>query len=802
VDELLHFLTPTAIMKLLQIPECICWIETEILQKGALMKSGISQRTVGMAFAVSIAFWLACGAVQASEGPVTGAAARADAWRHHVKLKDESPLKELQWRCVGPAYCGGRIETIACPSGYTSTIYVGAGSGNLWKTDNNGITWRPIFENESTFAVGCVAVAPSDADIVWVGTGEVLMARSSYAGTGVFKSVDGGESWRHMGLADTYHIARVLIDPVNPDVVYVAAIGHNYTYNEQRGLFKTTDGGRTWEKILYVSDKVGCIEVIMDPTDNHTLYAVMWQRDRKAWNNTTAGPGSAAYKSTDAGKTWMRLGGGLPAGEHIGRIGLAIAPSDRNILYAVVDNQTPGSDGKQIGGEVYRSDDRGRSWKKVNQGPLPTAVNYSFCLIRVSPDNPDQIYVLGTYLLTSNDGGRSYERNQGKIINLRPHDSRVIHLDHHDMWIDPLNPDRLINGTDGGIYMSYDRGKTWLRVNNFPICEVYAVTVDMAEPYNVYIGTQDNAAIYGPAEYTLGDQGVEPWKHVYLDPWGGGDSYFTWVDPTDSNTIYYEHQFGGLRRRDMKAQESKSIRPRAKKGRPPLRFNWMTPFFISRYDPATLYCGANKLFKSTDRGDNWRCISPDLSTRPTAEKQGNVPYGTITTISESPLKEGVLYAGTDDGNVYVTRDDGGTWRKIDTALPEKWVSRVRASQHGLATVYVSLTGYRQDDFAAYVFVSDDFGRTWESIANNLPAEAVNVITEDPRDRDVLYVGTDLGVYVSLNRGKSWMSLCNNLPTTPVHDLVVHPREYELVAGTHGRGVFILDVSDILRHKPR
>jgi len=763
------------------------------------MKTRTLRLIVALVFVGGVLVLAACAV---AEGPVTGAAARADAWRRHVKGKEESALKELQWRCVGPAYGGGRIESIACPSGYTSTMYVGAGSGNVWKTENNGATWKPIFENESTFAVGCVAVAPTDADIVWVGTGEVLMARSSYAGTGVFKSVDGGQSWRHMGLPDTYHIARVLIDPVDCDVVYVAAIGHNYTYNEERGLFKTTDGGGTWEKILYVSEKVGCVEVIMDPTDNRTLYAVMWERDRKAWDNVTAGPGSGAYKSTDAGKTWKRLTGGLPTGEHVGRIGLAIAPLDANIIYALVDNQGErADDGKRIGGEVYRSSDKGESWKKVNEEPLATSINYGFCLIRVSPDNTDQVYVLGTYLLTSNDGGKSYERNQGKIINLRPHDSSVIHLDHHDMWIDPLNPDRLINGTDGGIYMSYDRGKTWLRVNNFPICEIYAVTVDMAEPYNVYIGTQDNAAMYGPAEYTLSDQGVEPWRHVYLDPWGGGDSYFTWVDPTDSNTIYYEHQFGALRRRDMKAQKSKSIRPKGKKGEEPLRFNWMTPFFISHYDASTLYCGANKLFKSTDRGDNWTCISVDLSSQPGAEKQGNVPYGTITMASESPLKKGMLYVGTDDGNVHVTQDDGGTWTKINAGLPEKWVSRVAASGHELETVYVSLTGYRSDDFAAYVYMSNDFGKTWKSIAGDLPSEPINVIAEDPRDEDILYVGTDLGVHISLNRGRSWMSLCNNLPTTAVHDLVVHPREYELVAGTHGRGVFVLDVNDILTYKP-
>ncbi len=733
----------------------------------------------------------------ARQGGFTEAASRMKSWEHHLKLKQESNLKDLKWRQPGPAFQGGRIENIACPPGYTSTIYVGVGSGNLWKSNNNGISWEPIFENESTFAVGAVAVSESDPNTVWVGTGEVLMARSSYAGTGAFKSTNGGKSWQNMGLHDTFHIARVLIDPHDPDIVYVAAIGHNYTYNEQRGLFKTIDGGKTWKKILYVSDRVGCVEVVMDPVDERILYAVMWERDRKAWNNIEAGPGSAVYKSADAGVTWALLSEGLPQGENVGRIGIAVSQSNPNVVYALVDNQARRPDNKgSIGGQVFRSDNKGKTWKKVHETPLPARVGYDFCLIRVSPDNEDQIYVLGNYLLTSNDGGKSYARNQGEIVNLRPHGSKVLHLDHHDMWIDPLNPDRLILGTDGGLYMSHDRGLTWLRLNNMPIAEVYAVEVDMAEPYNIYIGTQDNAAIYGPSDYLLSDGQPEPWKHVYLDPWGGGDSYFTPVDPTDRNIVYYEHQFGGLRRKNIANGSSKSISPKAPKGKPPLRRNWMTPVVISHHNPFTLYYGAHKLFKSINRGDNWTCISPDLTTNPGPEKQGDVPYGTITTISESPIQAGLIYVGTDDGNVQVTRDDGNSWSKISDELPDKWVSRVAASEHELGTVYVSFTGYREDDFEKYLFMSRDFGRTWKSIAGSLPSESINVIAEDHRDRDTLYVGTDLGVYATLDRGEKWISLCNGLPTSAVHDMVVHPRENELVIGTHGRSVYILDVNDI------
>ena len=369
------------------------------------------------------------------------------------------------------------------------------------------------------------------------------------------------------------------------------------------------------------------------------------------------------------------------------------------------------------------------------------------------------------------------------------------------MWIDPKNTDRLLLGNDGGFYISHDRGNTWLHLNNFPIAEIYAVWVDMDKPYNIYAGTQDNAALYGPGNHNVEDRltkyGVEdPWKDVYLDQWGGGDSYFTYRDPLDHDIIFYEHQFGDLRRKNMKTGETKDIIPIAREGEPQLRNNWMTPYFISEYNQVTLYYAANKVFKSTDRGDSWTCISPDLTTNPGPEKQGNVPYGTITMLSESQLKQGLIYAGTDDGNVQVTTDDGKTWKLINSGLPPKWVSRVVASQHETGTVFVSLTGYREDDFNTYLFMSEDFGATWKSISGNLPSEGINVIREDPRNKNILYIGTELGVYVTQDRGITWHSLCNNLPTTPVHDLVIHPRDHELVIGTHGRSCFVLDVKSI------
>ena len=744
--------------------------------------------------------------LNAIQDSATSPEKRKKAWEHHQKLKKESPFKDLKWQAVGPELQGGRIEAIACHPDEPYTFYVGAGSGNLWKTVNNGTTWEPIFDHESTFTIGSIAIAPTDPNIVWVGTGEILMARSSFAGTGVFKSTDAGKTWTNMGLQDSHHVPRVLIDPKDPDVVYVAALGHNYGFNDERGVFKTTDGGYSWDKKLFISDKVGIVELVMDPSDNQTLYAAAWERDRKAWNNVITGKGSALYKTVDGGSTWKRLTNGLPTGEFVGRYGLAVSSLDPNVVYALVDNHTPPEEGRRrYRGEVYRSEDKGQTWRRTHKEDVPTGIGYDFCLIRISPDNTEEIYVLGNKLIRSLDGGKTFKPTGETIVHLLSHDIRVMHLDMHEMWIDSKKPDRLLLGNDGGIYCSYDRGTTWLHFNNLPIGEFYAISVDNAEPYNIYGGTQDNAALFGPSTHNLTDRlslyGVEdPWKHIYLDRWGGGDSYFTELDPSDPNTIYYEHQFGEFRRKNMKTGETKSIKPVAEKGEPQLRRNWMTPYLISYYNPRTVYYAAHKVYKSLDRGDNWECISPDLTTSPGPEKQGNVPFGTITSLSESRLQEGLFYAGTDDGNVQVTRDDGKSWTKIKSGLPLKWISRVIASQHELGTVYVSFTGYREDDFEKYLFMSTDFGKTWTSIAGNLPSESINVIREDPSDKNILYVGTELSVYVSLDRGQKWFSLSNHLPTTPVHDLVIHPRENEMVIGTHGRSCFVLDIKPIQTHK--
>lgn len=727
----------------------------------------------------------------------TSAEDRARSWKQHQQLRQESIFKHLSWRSVGPRKQGGRIETIAVHPDNTSTIYLGIGTGGIWKTNNNGTTWKPIFDDQSTSSIGDIAIAPSDQDVLWVGTGEELMARSSFAGTGVFKSTDAGHSWTHMGLEDTHHIGRVIIHPQNPDIVYVAAIGHLYSDNQQRGVFKTTDGGSTWKRVLFVDSKSGAIDLEIDPSDPKVLYATTWQHERRAWGHNAFGPGSRIYKSTDAGEHWKQLDNGLPTGGSVGRIAIDIARSNPSILYALVNRN-----GKKGKNALYRSDDRGESWRQVNEQEV--RAGYDFCMVRISPDDPDEVYLPGQRCYVSSDGGKTFRQVQGTLIHLLRHGSRILHLDAHAFWINPNNADHVLLGNDGGFHISYDRCETWLHLNNLPIGEFYAVWADNSEPYNIFGGTQDNAALFGPSNHIPADDAQDAWEHVYLDRWGGGDSYFTYSDPADPQTVYYEHQFGDLRRKNMGTGKTLGIRPRAesitdyKPDDPKLRFNWMTPFILSHYDSSTLYYGANKLFKSTNRGDDWTVISPDLSTGPGPNQQGNVPYGTITTVSESKLVAGLLYAGTDDGNVHVTQDDGRTWNLVSEALPDHWVSRVVASKHSKSTVYVTLTGYREDDFTTHVFRSTDYGKNWQSIKGNLPDEPVNVIREDPEEAAILYLGTDVGAYVSINHGEQWQVLGNGLPTIPVHDLFVHPRDGELIAGTHGRSIYVLDVGPVRR----
>ncbi|NKB86724.1 MAG: hypothetical protein GKS06_00685 [Acidobacteria bacterium] len=751
-----------------------------------------------VAAALLLAGSLSAGGQENMPAPMdaTSASDRSASWARHVELRDESPFAGLPWLAVGPRFQGGRVEAIAVDPRDGATMYVGAGAGNLWKTENAGTTWQPIFDREGTFSIGDVTLAPSDPDVIWVGTGEVLMARSSYAGFGVYRSDDGGDSWRHLGLEDTHHIARVVVHPEDPDIAWVAAIGRLFSPNEQRGIFKTTNGGESWERTLYVDELTGAIDLIADPRDPDVMYAAMWEHSRRAWGHNAAGDGSGLYKTTDGGDTWVPLTNGFPNDEYVGRIGLAIAPSEPDTIYALVDNHVPvapDENGRRPPrGQVYRSDDAGASWRLVTEQNIPAG--YDFCLIRVLPDNADHVIIPGQVVWESTNGGRTFAEMSGEVVHLLEHGADVLHLDQHEMLINPDDADHWIMGNDGGVYVSYDRGANWLHLNNLPLAEFYAINLDMERPYQIFGGTQDDAALFGPSHVGIDAGPEDPWEHVYIDPWGGGDSYFTPPHPIDKHVVFYSHQFGALRRKDMRDGTTVDIMPRPDDFT--LRVNWMTPFFLSAYDPDTIYYGGQVVLRSRNRGDDWEVVSPDLTAEPRPDRQGNIPFGTLTSMSESPVDSRVFWTGSDDGRVRVSRDGLQTWADASAGLPHKWVSRVVASMFDADRAYVSFTGYRDDDFTPYLFRTEDRGASWELITSNLPLEPINVVREDPTNPDLLYVGTDLGVYVSRNGGASWLGLMGDLPTTPVYDLRVHPRDPELVAGTHGRGAFVLNLEPV------
>jgi photosystem II stability/assembly factor-like uncharacterized protein len=709
---------------------------------------------------------------------------RMASWDQHVAMKEASPFSNRVWRHVGPSFQGGRIETVASPIDDPYTLYVGVGAGNLWKTENNGTTWKPIFEQESTFAVGCVAVSQSDPDILYVGTGEPHLSGTSYTGTGVFKSEDAGDTWVNLGLHGTQQIAKVVIDPRNAQTVYVAALGQMKGPNPQRGVFKTTDGGKTWQRSLFVNDRMGAIDMVMDPSDARTLYVSFWDRGKKD---------SGIYKTTDGAQTWKKLAGGLPSDKPIGRVAIDISASDPNVLYTLmVDHSPEGSGRKGVGGLVYRSQDKGRTWHRTREDYVPTYVGWDFCDIKVSPDDSDMIYICGFRFLISTDAGQHFERAGETVVRLLEHEgTNTLHLDHHELWIDPVQPDRLVLGTDGGLFMSYDRGQTWLHLNTLPIAEFYTVWVDNAVPYNIYGGTQDNAALYGPSDYEVKDGTPDPWQQIFLDPWAGGDAFTTMLDPVDANIVYYVQQNGDMHRKVLGSsiwanrRNTATIRPDNEPGEPDLKFAWNTPLLVSSHTHHALYCAANRVFKSTNRGDDWTCISPSLS-----KNRG------LLSLAESQIKPGLLYAGGENGNVHVTNNDGEHWQDIGRGLPEKRVTCVVASHQTVSRAYVTLSGKGANEYSPYIYRTNDYGQTWQRITGNLPRESVNVLVEDPRDEKILYIGTDMGVYVSLDQGRHWHSLSNHIPTICVVDLVIHPRDFELVAATHGRSIFVLDVKKL------
>jgi photosystem II stability/assembly factor-like uncharacterized protein len=718
-------------------------------------------------------------------------------------------LNALTFRNIGVFRTAAWVTDIAVPPApvhdHLYTIYAATRSGGVWKTTNAGTTWTPVTDPAGIAATGALAIAPSDPKVVWVGTGDQANARSSIGGKGVFKSTDAGATWQFMGLPDSQHIARIVIHPTNPEIVYVAAMGHLFSKNEERGVFRTTDGGRTWKKVLYVNDGVGAIDLVINRKTPATLYAAMYDKDRRPWQIVESGPESAIYKSDNGGDAWQRLGGGLPAGK-IGRIGLDIYQKNPSVLYALIENQNPaasaggagrGGQGVSaisplatgiIGNELYRTDDGGKTWRKTTDvnvagGKAP----YSFNQIRVSPHDPDTVLVTSDSMYVSRDAGKTWNSNF----------FRGAFGDFRCMWWDPDDPERIILGSDGGVSVSVDGGRTADYFPNMRVGEVYAVGVDMDDPYNVYGGLQDHDSWKGPSNGPTGRITLENWVTV-----GPGDGMYNVVDPTDSRWVYNTRELNQLGRMDQKTGIRTNIAPSRPAGQPRLRYNWIAPIALSPHNPRILYAGAQVLFRSLDRGDHWEEISPDLTTNDASKIGLNVPFCTITSISESPITAGVIWVGTDDGKVWVTHNHGGAWTEVTSAIAsaggpaDRWVSRVFASPHEPGTAFVAKNGFRYDDFTPYLYKTTDFGRTWTAIQANLPAGAINVVVQDRKNRDLLVAGTDIGVFVSIDGGGAWSKFASNLPTVAVHDLTIHPRENDLVIGTYGRGFWVADISPL------
>ncbi|WP_273273584.1 VPS10 domain-containing protein [Maribacter polysiphoniae] len=707
---------------------------------------------------------------------------------------DEISLSGLKWRSIGPAITSGRISDIAVNPNNPFEYYVATSSGGVWKTNNSGVSYTSLFDNEGSYSIGCVTIDPTNPNVIWIGSGENNNQRSVSYGDGVYKSIDGGKSWKNMGLQTSEHIGKIIVHPENPNIVYVAAIGPLWSKGGERGLYKTSDGGTTWEAILTVDEHTGVNDIVMDPRNPDILYASTLQRRRHVYTYVGGGPGSGMHKSTDGGATWMEINNGLPTVE-LGRIGLAISPANPEILYAIVE----AADGK---GGFYASTDRGASWEK--RGDHKTSGNY-YQEIIADPIDGNTIYSMDTWMTVSHDGGKSF-KNVGEDFK---------HVDNHSMWINPNNNNHWLVGCDGGIYETFDAAKNWDFKENLPVTQFYKVALDNDAPfYNVYGGTQDNFSLGGPSR-VLTNHGIRNSDWFITN---GGDGFESQVDPYNPDIVYAQSQYGFLVRYDRKSGEKIGIQPKERKGEDAYRFNWDAPLAVSKHAKGRLYFAANKLFRSNDYGNSWEVISDDLSQQidrnklkvydrvvsiDAVAKNGSTSlYGSIVALSESPIDENLIAVGTDDGLVQITEDGGNSWRKIENiagAPKQSYVNNVYLSRHNANVMYVAFNHHKYGDFKPYIFTSLDKGKTWKSIASNLPERgSVYAIEEDPIDTDIIFCGTEFGVFFSPDKGQHWKKLSSGLPTIAVRDIAIQERENDLVLATFGRGFYVMDDYSALR----
>jgi len=702
---------------------------------------------------------------------------------------DVKAFDRLEWRSIGPANMGGRTSDVEGVAGNPALVYVGTASGGVWKTTNGGTTWTPIFERQNTISVGDMAVDPTNPDVIWVGTGESNVRNSVSFGDGVYKSNDGGKTWQHMGLKDSQRISRIVINPLNTEIVYVGALGHAFGPNEERGVFMTTDGGKTWAKTLYTDPQHGVADMDIDPTNPNIVYAAMWEFERKPWTFRSGSEKGGVYKSIDGGRTWNKLTNGLP--KLLGRIGVKVAPTNPNVVYAIVESKE---------GTLFRSDDRGETFKQVSKQGNIVSRGFYYTDLRVDPTNENRIYAVASNLFVSIDGGRTFRTITGRT-----------HIDYHALWIDPKNPKRMWQGQDGGIAVSYDQGERWEYVNNIPLGQFYQIHADNRQPfYYIMGGLQDNGSWSGPSR-TREPAGIlnDDWRMISF-----GDGFYMLNHSDDPELYLSESQSGGIVRTDFRNREQQEISPNARGGGGPAkdqkyRFNWNSPIIASPHDKNTVYFGANIVFKSTDFGKTWAKISDDLTTNdPEKQKDAGGPvatentsaeyHTTIISLGESPVAAGTIWAGTDDGNLQVTTDGGKTWtnqiKNLSGLAANSPVSHVEPSRTGAAIAYASFDRHMLDDFRPYIFKTTDGGRNWTNIAGDLPDKAhVWIVREDPKNANLIYAGTELGLFASYTGGSKWVKIgMKNLPTVAVHDIVVHPRENDLILATHGRSIWILD----------
>lgn len=755
-------------------------------------------------------------AIALAQTPTTGTQKLA-AFKQHQLLLQQSPYKNLSWRLTGPDNRSGRSTDVAGITGNPNIMYAAYATGGLWKTEDGGESWKPLFDKEATQSIGNIALAPSNPDILYVGTGEANIFRASLPGTGMYKSTNAGKSFTHIGLANSGTIARIVVHPNNPNKLYVAASGNEWTYNKDRGVYYSEDGGKTWKNILFESDKSGCIDLVMDPSDPNTLYASMWNRIRRRWSDPVPEGGDQVYKTTNGGKTWKIINKGLPDTKFTGRIGLAVSHSNPNVVYAFVDDHNKKRDPKPgetdsyqrlvqkvvIGGSVYRSNDKGESWQKMGEihdffTPFSGTYGWVFGQVRVDPKDENEVYVMGVSMGRSQDGGKTW-----KLFAPSDRKSDWIHGDNHSMWFDKENPDRIILGNDGGVSYTNDGGKIWKNTfSKIPTTQFYNVAYDMAKPFNLFGSVQDEGTFSGNVNNTFGqprDTTIRTWNYA-----PGGEGTRIQVDPTNPNIVFSSQYYGMLMKSDMSKRQrdqSKRIPEFAVGAVDSLRGEWLAGTLMSRFNNKVIYHGLQHLYRSDDGGDTWKMISPDLSYNDKS-KMGIYPYliyhQAITTIAEGS-NAGELFVGTDDGRLWNTMDDGKTWKEITRGLPgNKHVAHIETSMIKEGKLFVALNDRRADNHTPYIFVSENSGTTWRSLAGNLPASPVNVIVEDDRTGNLL-CGTDLGIYISKDGGKKWAALNANMPASvSVQDMFIHPRDRKLAVATYGRGVYVLDNINVLK----